>query len=110
MRNNNLLTFVDTKPHYTLLGGLQGAAALLVAWYHIFGGYAFVGGIVVEVINHGYLAVDFFSIPSGFVISYTYDDRTGEKFTFNRLLKRRPIRLYPMVIIRALIGTVTYYI
>ena len=72
MKNNNSLTFVDTKPHYALLDGLRGVAALLVVWYHIFEGYAFAGGIIVEVVNHGYLAVDFFFILSGFVISYAY--------------------------------------
>ncbi len=110
MKNNNSLTFVDTKPHYALLDGLRGVAALLVVWYHIFEGYAFAGGIIVEVVNHGYLAVDFFFILSGFVISYAYDDRIGKKFTFNGLLKRRLIRLHPMVIMGALIGTVAYCI
>lgn len=101
---------MDTKPHYALLDGLRGVAALLVVWYHIFEGYAFAGGIIVEVVNHGYLAVDFFFILSGFVISYAYDDRIGKKFTFNGLLKRRLIRLHPMVIMGALIGTVAYCI
>lgn len=110
MKNNNSLTFVDTKPHYALLDGLRGVAALLVVWYHIFEGYAFAGGIIVEVVNHGYLAVDFFFILSGFVISYAYDDRIGKKFTFNGLLKHRLIRLHPMVIMGALIGTVAYCI
>ncbi len=32
------------------------------------------------------------------MISYAYDDRIGKKFTFNGLLKRRLIRLHPMVI------------
>jgi peptidoglycan/LPS O-acetylase OafA/YrhL len=110
VKNNNSLTFVDTKPHYALLDGLRGVAALLVVWYHIFEGYAFAGGIIVEVVNHGYLAVDFFFILSGFVISYAYDDRIGKKFTFNGLLKHRLIRLHPMVIMGALIGTVAYCI
>ena len=32
--------FADSKPHYVLLDGLRGVAALLVIWYHIFEGFA----------------------------------------------------------------------
>ena len=34
-------SFADSKPHYDLLDGLRGVAALLVVWYHVFEGYAF---------------------------------------------------------------------
>ena len=50
--------FSDTKAHYDLLDGLRGVAALMVIWYHIFEGYAFAGGSIIETFNHGYLAVD----------------------------------------------------
>ena len=33
--------FTDSKPHYALLDGLRGAAALMVVWYHVFEGFAF---------------------------------------------------------------------
>ena len=38
--------FTDTKPHYDLLDGLRGVAALMVIWYHIFEGYAFASGFL----------------------------------------------------------------
>ncbi|MDE6634624.1 MAG: acyltransferase family protein, partial [Bacteroidaceae bacterium] len=62
--------FSDSKPHYELLDGLRGAVALMVVWYHIFEGFAFAGGGVIETFNHGHLGVDFFFMLSGFVISY----------------------------------------
>lgn len=60
MQQISSAAFSDTKPHYELLDGLRGVAALLVVWYHVFEGYAFAGGNFIESINHGYLAVDFF--------------------------------------------------
>lgn len=53
--------FSDTKPHYDLLDGLRGVAAILVLWYHVFEGYAFAANApIIETPNHAYLAVDFF--------------------------------------------------
>ena len=63
------------KQHYIVLDGLRGAAALMVLWYHVFEGFAFAGGTMIENFNHGHLGVDFFFMLSGFVISYAYDDR-----------------------------------
>lgn len=103
-------TFADTKPHYDLLDGLRGVAALMVIWYHIFEGYAFAGGTMIETFNHGYLAVDFFFILSGFVIGYAYDERWGKSFTMKDFFKRRLIRLHPMVIMGAVLGAVTFCI
>lgn len=102
--------FADTKSHYDLLDGLRGVAALMVMWYHVFEGYAFAGGTTIENFNHGYLAVDFFFILSGFVISYAYDDRWSENFTMKEFFKRRLIRLHPMVIMGAVLGAITFCI
>ena len=49
--------FTDTKPHYDLLDGLRGVAALMVIWYHVFEGFAFASAGNIETLNHGYLAV-----------------------------------------------------
>lgn len=98
--------FADTKPHYDLLDGLRGVAALTVVCFHLF--EAFATSHLDQRINHGYLAVDFFFILSGFVIGYAYDDRWG-KMTIRDFLKRRLIRLHPMVVIGALIGAAVFY-
>lgn len=110
MSNISSTVFADTKPHYHLLDGLRGVAALMVIWYHVFEGYAFTGGTTIDTFNHGYLAVDFFFILSGFVIGYAYDDRWGKNFTMKDFIKRRLIRLHPMVIMGAVVGAITFYI
>lgn len=111
MQNISSAAFTDTKPHYDLLDGLRGVAALLVVWYHVYEGFAFAGGkAVIDGINHGYLAVDFFFILSGFVIGYAYDDRWSKNFTMKDFFKRRLIRLHPMVIMGAVLGLITFCI
>ena len=105
--------FADTKPHYELLDGLRGVAAILVLIYHIFEGFAFAestngeGTGLITTLNHGHIAVDFFFILSGFVISYAYDDRWG-KMSLGGFFKRRLIRLHPMLIMGAVVGVISF--
>ena len=106
MSDVSAAAFADTKPHYNILDGLRGVAALTVVCFHLFEAYA--TSHLDQRINHGYLAVDFFFILSGFVIGYAYDDR-WTKMTVGEFLKRRFIRLHPMVVIGALIGAVMFY-
>ena len=110
-RSNELL---GSKPHFALLDGLRGVAALLVVWYHVFEGFAFAEAVngagegVIKVINHGYLAVDFFFLLSGFVMGYAYDERWGKGFTVREFFRRRLIRLHPMVLFGALFGALAF--
>ncbi|HKO76774.1 MAG TPA: acyltransferase [Flavobacterium sp.] len=101
------MTDIKPKKHYEILDGLRGVAAIIVVAFHIF--EAFSGGNrFKQIINHGYLAVDFFFLLSGFVVAYAYDDRWG-KMTQWEFYKRRLIRLQPMVIIGTIIGAALYY-
>lgn len=100
--------FADSKPHYELLDGLRGVAALFVIWYHVFEGFA--TSPIDQRLNHGYLAVDFFFILSGFVIGYAYDDRWKTSMTRKNFFKRRLIRLHPMVVMGAVLGAITFCI
>lgn len=108
-------TFADSKPHYELLDGLRGVAAILVLFYHIFEGFSFAeitnnaGDGIIKTLNHGHIAVDFFFILSGFVISYAYDSRWKTMNTW-QFIKRRLIRLHPMLVMGAIIGTITFAI
>jgi len=101
-----MAAFADSKPHYDILDGLRGVAAVTVVWFHIFEAYA--TSHLDQNINHGYLAVDFFFILSGFVVGYAYDNRWGTMKTKD-FIKRRIIRLHPMVAIGAVIGAVMFY-
>jgi peptidoglycan/LPS O-acetylase OafA/YrhL len=101
------MTEIKPKKHYEILDGLRGVAAIIVVAFHIF--EAFTGGNrFIQIINHGYLAVDFFFLLSGFVVAYAYDDR-WEKMTQWGFYKRRLIRLQPMVIMGMIIGAIFYY-
>lgn len=96
------------KPRYELLDGLRGVAAILVIWYHFFEGFA--TSPTDQMMNHGYLAVDFFFVLSGFVIGYAYDDRWRKGLTAGRFMLRRFIRLHPMVVLAVILGAVAWLI
>ncbi|MGI4728764.1 MAG: acyltransferase family protein [Janthinobacterium lividum] len=99
---------ITPKNHYEILDGLRGVAAILVVMFHVF--ETFNGGNrFAQIINHGYLAVDFFFLLSGFVVAYAYDDRWG-KMTSWDFYKRRLIRLQPMVIMGTIIGAALFYL
>ena len=128
MSNSNI--YLASKPRYEILDGLRGVAAMLVVAYHLFETYYH--GAPDQPINHGYLAVDFFFVLSGFVVGYAYDDRwekphplarpldackartpslkgEGGCFTLWTFFKRRLIRLHPMVIFGTLFGALMFY-
>ncbi|MBL7752687.1 MAG: acyltransferase, partial [Chitinophagaceae bacterium] len=66
--------FSDSKKHFLILDALRGVAALVVILFHIFEIYSG-GDHVKQYVNHGYLAVDFFFMLSGYVMAHAYDDR-----------------------------------
>lgn len=100
---------LSDKPRYNLLDGLRGMGALIVIFFHF--GEAFSTGWQTQMMNHGYLAVDFFFILSGFVIGYAYDSRwRNGNMTPGRFMLRRVIRLHPMVILAMILGAAAYII
>ena len=99
-------TELNAKPHYLILDGLRGIAAILVVFFHLFEAHS--SGHLDQVINHGYLAVDFFFVLSGFVVGDAYDDRWN-KMTIGAFFKRRLIRLQPMVVMGMFIGAVFFF-
>jgi peptidoglycan/LPS O-acetylase OafA/YrhL len=97
---------LPNKPHYLILDGLRGVAAIIVVAFHVLEAHS--TSHLDLMINHGYLAVDFFFLLSGFVIGYAYDDRWG-KITLGEFFKRRLVRLQPMVIMGMLVGAAFFY-
>lgn len=99
-------TFLASKPRYEILDGLRGVAAMLVVAYHLLETY--ISNPMEQILNHGYLAVDFFFVLSGFVVGYAYDDR-WDRMSLWDFCKRRLVRLHPMVIMGTLIGAALFY-
>lgn len=102
MNNNNL----SAKPHYPILDGLRGVAAIIVVTFHLTEPLG--TGHLDILVNHGYLAVDFFFLLSGFVTGYAYDDH-WHKMTISTFLKRRIERLQPMVVLGMSLGAIGFY-
>jgi peptidoglycan/LPS O-acetylase OafA/YrhL len=95
------------KPHFIVLDGLRGVAALFVVIFH------FSEMVIYDYsklwIGHGFLAVDFFFCLSGFVMGYAYDDRIP-KIGLGKFFQARLIRLHPMVLFGAVLGLAAFYL
>jgi len=104
MKKENV--YLESKPKYEVLDGLRGVAALMVIVFHCFETY--VPNFGTQIVNHGYLGVDFFFALSGFVIGYAYDDRWDRMTTWG-YFKRRLTRLHPMVIAGTVVGAALFF-
>jgi len=104
---------IHPKQHFEILDGLRGVAAMMVVIFHICETWSG-GDHARQIVNHGYLAVDFFFMLSGFVVAYAYDDRWHPKsgqprMTLWDFFKRRIIRLQPMLIMGNILGALLFY-
>ena len=94
------------KPHFPILDGLRGTAAIMIVLFHLFEAYYPV--FADHPIHHGYLAVDFFFLLSGFVVGYAYDDR-WQRMDLRTFFKIRIVRLHPLVIISLVIASIAFW-
>ena len=101
----NQKQLLTTKPHFQILDGLRGLAAIVVVIYHFM--EIAITDYSKNFIAHGYLAVDFFFCLSGFVIAYAYDTRAKD-IGVTQFFKLRLIRLHPLVLIGAVLGLLTF--
>lgn len=81
------------------LDALRGVAALMVLLFHTRGMV-----LPTSVLSHGYLAVDLFFVISGLVLARAHDEalRGGGGREF---MRRRLVRLYPMVLLGMAVGS-----
>ncbi len=105
--DTSLRILPQNRARYEVLDGLRGIAAILVVCFHLFEAHA--TSHFTQILNHAYLAVDFFFVLSGFVIGYAYDGRwtKGELSTWG-FIRRRLIRLQPMIVFGSLLGLVVF--
>ncbi|MGY3055280.1 peptidoglycan/LPS O-acetylase OafA/YrhL [Pedobacter sp. UYEF25] len=94
----------QSKPHFHILDGLRGVAALAVVVFHFM---EWVYEPSKNFISHGFLAVDFFFCLSGFVIGYAYDDRISA-MGFRKFFLSRMIRLHPLVVAGSVFGLLAF--
>lgn len=91
---------IGETERFITLDGLRGVAAVIVLIYH----RRF--WIPQHAEWHGYLAVDFFFLLSGFVIAHAYERRLASGALAGRaFVIARIVRLYPMIVLGALAGT-----
>lgn len=95
------MTTDQTKRVYSTLNGIRGLAACAVATLH---GQGFFGEFVAW---GGYLAVDLFFVLSGFVLAHAYEDRFARGMTVSGFFWIRTLRLYPLYLLGAVIGSVS---
>jgi peptidoglycan/LPS O-acetylase OafA/YrhL len=84
-----------THNRFDALDGLRGVAAIAVMISHF---------SQETVFKNAYEAVDLFFMLSGFVIAHSYGARLLSGMTSMEYVRRRLIRLYPMLLISLLIG------
>lgn len=87
------------KERYVALDGLRGLAALIVLVHHA--GMGLAGGTILP---SGYLAVDFFFLLSGFVVSAAYEHRFADGTA--PFFKARLWRLVPTMWLGIALGTI----
>ncbi len=79
------------------LDTLRGLAALAIVLFHTRRFYPGAGGELL--FSHGYLAVDFFFMLSGFVIAFAYEERLSRPTALRRFVVDRVIRLQPILVL-----------
>lgn len=98
---NTQTTYLASKPHYEILDGLRGVAAVMVIIFHLLKHMQAAVILLKLSIMAIWQWISFHAFR--FVIGYAYDDRWN-RMTVGTFFKRRIIRLHPMVIMGSIVG------
>ncbi|QDH78383.1 acyltransferase [Echinicola soli] len=89
------------------LDALRGCFAILVVFYHftydIFDPENYLSNFI---FSQSYIFVDFFFVLSGFVICHRYSDKLNDTKSFATFMKKRFIRLYPLLVYSVLMYSI----
>lgn len=111
----NKIGFVQTTQKMTgeikSLTALRFIAAFYVSTYHLHYFYKTDMGWFNVFLSNGYLAVDFFFILSGFILTHTYFTAfTAGSFSARSFIIKRLARIYPVHIVTLFIMVLIFYI
>jgi peptidoglycan/LPS O-acetylase OafA/YrhL len=99
------MTAANTTERYAGLDALRGLGASLVVLLHLDAATS-----ALPVFSRGYLAVDLFFMLSGFVIGQAYHDRLiNRELDINRYIIMRLRRLYPVILMGIMFGSVPFF-
>lgn len=97
-RSNTSIAASAPTHHLVMLDALRGVAAVAVMQYHTNDWFG------LNLFPHGYLAVDFFFMLSGFVLTFAYQDKLRAGWSTTSFLKTRFVRLYPLYFLGLTLG------
>jgi peptidoglycan/LPS O-acetylase OafA/YrhL len=92
---------VDRPRSFVTLDALRGIAALPVVYLHTAHAYG-----PFMLFPHAHLAVDFFLLLSGFVMTYVYQQRLDAGWRTRDFLHLRLLRLYPLYFLGLIAGAI----
>ena len=82
-----------TTPRFVALDSWRGIAAICVALLH-FSAYSHIDEL--DIRKNAAVFVDLFFVLSGFVITWSYQDRIAKGFSIADFMRRRFWRIYPL--------------
>ena len=103
---------MDKLVQLNKITSLRFIAAIYVVAFHHLEALNFLGNTLLLLFHHGYIAVSFFFVLSGYILTYSYISKVENLNTFS-FLKKRLYKLYPayiVAILSSLILGIYFYI